>query len=170
MRPWILVSGAVLVAGIAFSGWKLAPQFQAAPVKQPIAFSHKRHAAEGLTCVNCHKGAEKGPYATLPPGKFCLKCHAEANGTSPEEPKVRQYTEGGKDIPWVQVNRMPGHVYFSHAAHVNYAKMDCAECHGDMKDRTEPVMASQVTHLTMARCMECHLEKGVSNDCLRCHK
>lgn len=165
-----MIVGVLLAGGAGASAWKMGPRLKASPAAQPLAFSHKRHTAEGLTCANCHKGAEKGSHATLPAGKFCLKCHAEANGTSPEEPKVREYTRGGKDIPWVQVNRLPGHVYFSHAAHVTYARMDCAECHGDMKERETPVTASQVGHLDMDRCMECHREKGVSNDCLRCHK
>ena len=179
MRMWLIMLGVFLAAGIGILArregpWKhpeaSLPWKHAQPVVQPIAFNHKRHLAEGLSCKDCHKRAETGPHATIPPVKACMLCHSEAKGTDPEEAKVRAFAEAGHDIPWIQVNRLPGHVYFSHAAHVGYAKMDCAECHGDMKDRTEPVTVSQIGHLTMDRCMTCHQSKGVSLDCLRCHK
>lgn len=137
---------------------------------QPIAFDHARHHAEDLGCLDCHKTAETGPYASLPRIASCLLCHQEPKGESAEEARVREYAERKEEIPWVQVNRMPGHVYFSHAVHVKLAKMDCAECHGDMSVAKEPVTVSQVEHLTMRSCMECHSEKGASNDCLACHK
>lgn len=140
------------------------------PIVQPIAFDHARHGAEDLGCLDCHKTAETSPHASLPLIASCLLCHAEPKGESPEEAKVREYAERREEIPWVQVNRMPGHVYFSHAVHAKLAKMDCAECHGDMSSAKEPVTVSQVGHLTMRRCMECHFEKGASNDCLACHK
>jgi c(7)-type cytochrome triheme protein len=99
-----------------------------------------------------------------------MLCHTDAQGRHPDEPKIREYAGRSEAIPWVQVNRVVGHVYFSHAAHVVYAKMECAECHGEMKDKTEPVTTPQVAHLDMTRCMACHEERGASNDCLRCHK
>lgn len=142
----------------------------ASDVTQPLAFNHKRHIEEGMSCLDCHKGADQRAEAGFPPIRSCLLCHSEAKGTHPDEPKIREFAERKESIPWIRVNRMPGHVYFSHAAHVAYAKMDCRECHGEMKDRTEPVTRSQVDHLNMNRCMACHDSKGVSTDCLRCHK
>jgi hypothetical protein len=123
-----------------------------------------------LTCNDCHKQAAVGAHATFPTVKACLLCHKEAKGTNPEEPKIRKYADEGHEIPWEQVNRLPGHVYFSHVAHVKYAKMECITCHGEMKDRNEPVSVPQIDHLTMNACMACHKEKGVSTDCLLCHK
>jgi len=137
---------------------------------QPIAFDHARHHAEDLGCLDCHGTAESSPYAALPKIASCLLCHEEPKGDSPEEARVREFAERKEEIPWIQVNRMPGHVYFSHAVHVKLAKMDCAECHGDMSAATAPVSTSQIGHLTMRRCMECHAETGASNDCLACHK
>lgn len=171
MNKKIIGTAAVIIIALVGGGaWALTVFFSPRPVVQPIAFNHKRHMEEDMSCTDCHKTVDKSPYAGFPTVEACMLCHAEAKGEHPDEPKVREYAEAGKEIPWVQVNRMEGHVYFYHAAHVNYAKMDCKECHGDMKERTEPVTSSQVSHLTMNQCMSCHAEKHVSNDCLKCHK
>jgi menaquinone reductase, multiheme cytochrome c subunit len=139
-------------------------------VRQPVGFDHARHAQEDLACIDCHKTAESAPYASLPRNATCRLCHEEAKGESVDEARVREYLEKGHEIPWVQVNRLPGHVYFSHAMHVKLGKMECSACHGDMAAATEPVTSSQIDRLTMGRCMDCHFERGASNDCLACHK
>lgn len=155
-------------------------------LQQPLAFDHALHAKQGIACDDCHSKADEGPYATLPSLKQCLLCHAEeedgaAAADPPPDPAaaarlrelasaLRAYDEAGAGIPWLTVNRVAGHVYFSHVAHVRFAKMECAECHGDMAVASRPPPRSQVEHLTMARCMECHAERGASNDCLACHK
>ena len=139
-------------------------------IRQPIAFDHARHKDENLNCSDCHARAESTPYASLPGIKQCLLCHKEPQGENPEEPRIREYADRGEEIPWIQVNRLPGHVYFSHAMHVKLGGMQCADCHGDMAAQKEPVGASQIEHLTMSRCMQCHSERQASNDCLACHK
>ena len=137
---------------------------------QPIAFDHSVHAEEGLTCLECHTGADKGPYARLPAIQSCMLCHEEPQGEDPEELKVAAYAEDPGWIPWREVNRYAGHVYFSHEAHVRFAEMDCAECHGDVAALEEPLTESQLGPLTMTWCMDCHAERDVSNDCILCHK
>ena len=137
---------------------------------QPLRFSHAVHAEEDMACVDCHLRAEDGPYATTPGVATCMLCHEEAQGEDPEEPKVREYAESEQPIPWVRVNRVVGHVYFSHGVHVKLARLDCAQCHGDMAALEQPVTRSQVEWLTMDACMECHERSGASNDCLGCHK
>jgi menaquinone reductase, multiheme cytochrome c subunit len=156
----------ILATAMAATVWAQ----RSVPVVQPLFFSHQRHIAEGMNCVDCHRQADKGTHATLPPVKACLLCHAEAKGEHPDEPKIREYAERQEEIPWARVNRLPGHVYFSHVAHVGYAQMECATCHGEMKELQAPVTMSQIRHLDMRACMNCHEEKGASNDCLRCHK
>jgi hypothetical protein len=158
----------ILFLALAAAAWAL--RSEPAVYTQPIAFNHAIHTEEGLGCVDCHIGAEDGPYATMPRIQLCMLCHEEDQGEHPDEAKLREYAAGPGAIPWVRVNRMAGHVYFSHEAHVTYAEMDCAECHGDMEVLTEPVTTSQIEHLTMERCMDCHAERRVSNDCLLCHK
>ncbi|MBI4568836.1 MAG: cytochrome c3 family protein [Planctomycetes bacterium] len=160
----------VLVAGVAAASWLGGGGSEG--VVQPIAFNHQMHikGKEEMACKDCHRMVEKGPHATLPSVNQCMLCHEEAKGKHADEPKIRQYAEKKEEIPWVQVNHVVGHVYFSHAAHVSWAKIDCSECHGDMKNRTEPVTHPQVDHLNMDRCVACHEERGASNDCLTCHK
>jgi hypothetical protein len=169
MRTWWIPAAALAVAGGGLL-WAWAREESKEVVPQPMAFSHRRHVEEGLSCADCHPFADRKPRASLPTVRQCLLCHSEAKGTHPDEPKVREFAERKQEIPWAQVNRLPGHVYFSHAAHVKYARMDCAECHGDMKTSAEPVTVRQIARLDMAACIACHVQKGVGNDCLRCHK
>lgn len=139
-------------------------------IVQPLAFNHKLHMEQDVTCVECHLRAADGAIATLPPTRICMLCHEEPQGESPEEPRVREFAELGDYIPWIVVNKSVGHVYFSHEAHVTWGAMECNECHGDMGEETVPLVASQVEFLTMEACMDCHFERGASNDCLVCHK
>lgn len=170
MKLWIWALLVLLAMATAGAAWAFLLQSRPEPVVQPLAFNHKRHIEEDIACKDCHKRVEDSPHATFPKIRQCLLCHEEAKGTHPDEPKIREYAKEGREIPWIRVNRLPGHVYFSHEAHVRYAKLDCRECHGDMKQRTEPVTVSQIRHLDMDTCMRCHTENNVSNDCLRCHK
>ena len=139
-------------------------------VVQPLGFNHALHMEEDLTCLECHLHAADGPVATLPLTKVCMLCHEEPQGEDPEEPKVREFAEQGDFIPWTVVNVSDGHVYFSHEAHVTWAAMECDECHGDSASLTEPLTESQVEWMDMAVCMDCHTERGASNDCNLCHK
>lgn len=139
--------------------------------KQPLAFNHKAHIeAEDMECLDCHLFADKGPHATLPRLKNCADCHSEPQGEHPDEAKVREYMEAAKEINWVTVNRLPGHVYFSHRPHVVNAKMQCWDCHGDLRKVSRAVTRPDIHHLTMAKCMECHWEKKAANECSTCHK
>lgn len=169
--PLILLS-VILILAVGAGAAFLLLRPRSEPVTQPIKFNHKVHLDPkvDLTCAKCHTQVENGPHATMPTIKQCLMCHKEPQGESAEEAKIREYAKEGREIPWQQANRVVGHVYFSHAAHVKYGKMKCEECHGNTADRTEPVTESQIDHLTMAKCMQCHEEKKVSNDCLICHK
>ena len=140
-------------------------------VKQPLEFDHEAHIkAEEMDCTDCHRMAEKSPRAGLPLLKDCKDCHSEPQGKSPEEPKVREYLEAGKEIEWKTVNRLPGHVYFSHRAHVGIAEMKCWDCHRDMRKESKPVTRPDIGHLTMTRCIECHKEKKAELECTTCHK
>jgi hypothetical protein len=175
MKKILILLFLVLFLGAtgATAAWVYAQQNKVEPVVQPLSFNHKRHseADVGLSCKDCHKKAYDSPYATLPKWTVCKQCHEDVKGSSAEEAKLRDvYIKEKKEIPWIQVNRVVGHVYFSHAAHVKYGKMDCSECHGDMKSATEPVTVSQIGNLTMSACMKCHEERKASNDCLTCHK
>jgi hypothetical protein len=137
---------------------------------QPLGFSHKKHMAEDMACVECHLRVEEGALATLPPTKVCMLCHEEPQGEEPEEAKVREYADLGDYIPWKVFNRSEGHVFFSHEAHVVWGAISCEECHQDVRELDEPYTASDTDHLDMDACMDCHTERGTSNDCNLCHK
>jgi menaquinone reductase, multiheme cytochrome c subunit len=141
----------------------------AAPVTQPLEFNHERHMKADMECISCHASVEDRPLATLPTIDKCMECHEEARGTNPEEPKVRAFAARGEEIPWVRVNRLPGHVYFSHAAHVTLGELKCEQCHGDVA-AAAVAFATPNVHLDMEACMSCHDDTGANNGCLTCHK
>lgn len=139
------------------------------PSSQPIRFNHTLHVSNGLACDDCHAGARQAEKATLPGLETCLGCHQEALGSSPEEAKIRGFGRAGREIPWVQLTRVPSHVYFSHRRHVTLGGLACADCHGPMENRTEPPRRP-FRAMTMAACQGCHEQRKVSNDCNACHR
>jgi hypothetical protein len=122
-----------------------------------------------MKCLSCHPGAEEQALAQFPTVADCMDCHGKARGNHPDEPLVRQYSERKQDIPWVRVDRLPGHVYFPHGVHVTLAKMKCEECHLGILGATQPLVWPDI-HLTMEDCMRCHRERKASNQCKVCHK
>jgi len=72
-------------------------------------------------------------------------------------------------IPWEQVYAEPDYVFFPHRRHIAVAKLACAECHGDVRNMTEPVLRP-VVNQSMNWCMNCHQQKRASVDCIACHK
>lgn len=164
MRLLAVVCAAALVA----TG--VGPSALPPAVVQPIRFDHQKHVDEGMACTDCHSRAASAAKAGHPLIKTCALCHQEAKGESAEESKLREFIAAGRQVPWVRVNKLAGHVYFSHEAHVTWGGMECAECHGDMKSRNEPTVASQIDHLDMRACMECHEQRGAMNDCITCHQ
>lgn len=169
------MSRTIQLAGLATAAlllWSAASSCDRtmAQVAQPMAFSHAKHHEEEISCTECHIRAEEGQYATTPRIATCMLCHDEPKGESGKDQQVRDFAERGEEIPWVRVNRVEGHVYFSHAVHMVGGAMECADCHGDMTTIDEPVTSSQVDWLTMGACMDCHEQRGATNDCLACHK
>ena len=139
-------------------------------IAQPLPFNHKLHTAKDVACNYCHERVEKGARATIPNLAVCMSCHNQQLGKSAVESEVRAYAAAKREIPWVRFNKLPGHVYFSHRAHVKYGAIQCASCHGEMGSQVEPVTHSQIASLTMTRCIACHKERQASTDCLTCHK
>ena len=135
--------------------------------QQPIPFPHKTHLAKGAECTDCHETVERGPVAGIPSVKTCMVCHSQIATTKPLIKEVTSYSEKGIDIPWQRVYgfSQEAHVRFNHAPHIR-AKVDCAQCHGDLKQMT--VAERSVDH-TMGFCVNCHRQKSAPNDCLTCH-
>jgi hypothetical protein len=161
MTARMILARAVLA--IAFSAIVAA----AAQPQQPIAYSHQKHIALGLQCLDCHSMADIGPAATLPSVSKCMLCHTMAAADKPEVKKIAAYAAKGIEIPWVRVYGFEPHAFvrFNHAAHI-HAKVDCATCHGDM---TKVDTAQKLVNHDMGTCLSCHRQKGAPQDCATCH-
>ena len=132
--------------------------------------NHAKHVALNMECTGCHSGARERVYATLPSIKKCALCHKLDRDYPPTPTELAKHIETGEEIPWIRVNRIPGHVYFSHVAHVKYGEISCGKCHGDMKDSVHPAERPLVQPPNMSACIDCHQRRQVSTDCLTCHK
>lgn len=134
---------------------------------QPIAYTHKVHLANGMDCTNCHTNVESGPVAGIPSIKLCMMCHQAVATDKPEIKKMAALYARGEDIQWQRVyDYSPtAHVQFNHAPHVR-AKVECAICHGDMRQRT---VAVRTVNMDMGFCVNCHKLKKVSVECITCH-
>jgi len=130
---------------------------------QPILFSHKIHAGDNqIDCKYCHLGVSASKHAGIPPVYVCMNCHTAVRsgrntGTS-EIAKIYSSIETGKPIQWTRVHNLPDHSYFNHAQHVVAGKLQCEQCHGDVKtmDRIR-----QVQPLSMGWCIDCHRKTQV---------
>ena len=160
MTRYLAPAGVALVVA---TGWILV--LPPAPVAQPIAFSHAKHAP--MACAVCHRGVETAARAGLPAASLCAKCHASipggATGTAGGD-----VGQSGR-IAWVRVTRVPDHTMFSHRRHVALGRLDCASCHADIGLRASPPVRQPV-RLDMDACLSCHQREGASEDCAACHR
>jgi hypothetical protein len=134
---------------------------------QPIAFTHKVHLANGMECANCHTNVEKGAIAGIPDIRLCMTCHQVVATDKPEIKKMAALFASGQDIQWQRVyNYSPTlHVKFNHAPHIRNG-VECATCHGDMRQQTQAVRA---VNINMGFCINCHKSRKVSAECATCH-
>lgn len=183
-------------------GWVLFPKALYSQKKQPIDFNHTLHnGLVGNGCESCHFFREDGTYSGVPKLAQCIECHEEAQGGDPEEIKfVEQYVQKKIEVPWLVYARQPDCVFFSHAAHVKTANMNCATCHGPIgeSEHMKPYRQNRITgysrdiggeniggfrkntwdRMKMDDCSECHLKEKVSpgsvqtqkEGCFVCHK
>jgi hypothetical protein len=151
--------------GLLLFQWILAGN----PGEQPIEYNHAVHIESGLECTECHAGAQDQARATLPTLDTCLLCHSEPLTESPEEEKIVALAAAGQEAPWIQLTRVPGHVYFSHRRHVALGELECSQCHGPMETLTRPP-ERPFRALDMDDCMECHEQRSIRNDCNDCHR
>lgn len=137
--------------------------------EQPIKFSHKLHAGDNeIACQYCHSSVEKSRHAGIPSVNICMNCHkgiqkgpqygeteiAKIYKAAGYDPQSGSYDESKQNpLKWIKVHNLPDHVYFNHSQHVVVGKIDCATCHGDLKNMT---VAEQKAPLTMRWCVDCH--------------
>jgi len=143
--------------------------------EQPIKFSHKVHAGDNaIACQYCHNSVEKSRHAGIPTVNVCMNCHKgiSTGPTTGEKEISKIYAAAGFDaknqkfdeskanpIKWIKVHNLPDHVYFNHSQHVVVGGIDCAQCHGNVKEMT---VAEQKAPLTMKWCIECHRKTEVA--------
>jgi menaquinone reductase, multiheme cytochrome c subunit len=179
---WLFIIGLAIGLG---AGWLLLPELLYSEQEQPMDFNHAIHAEDAeMSCEDCHVFREDGSFAD---------CHDEALGESESERRlVDEYVVPDVEIPWLIYSRQPQNVYFSHAAHVQLAEIECRRCHGDqgvsetlttletnrISTYSRRIWGSRISgggsepwdSMKMNDCSDCHAERGVKDHCLMCHK
>jgi len=158
----ILISAFVITEITVVEAKNLGRQPGYAP-DQPILFSHKIHAGDNKTdCKYCHTTVTESKHAGIPSVNLCMNCHTAVrsgrNTGTVEIEKIYKALETGKPVEWIRVHNLPDHTYFNHAQHVSAGKVQCEQCHGDVKtvDRIQ-----QVQQLSMGWCIDCHRKTQV---------
>ena len=132
----------------------------------PFQFSHKKHGGTGLQCVFCHETALTAERATFPVEEKCMACHAVVKKDSDAIQQLAAIPKDSRIVPEKTVYKLPEFVNFSHARHTG-AKIDCAQCHGD-------VFQMEVVELKlpmrMKACVDCHKANSAPITCTTCHE
>lgn len=137
---------------------------------QPIQFNHQKHVKDvELECSTCHEYYSTGASSGLPSLSTCQGCHEEAQGDSAEEQKLLKLIASDPKASFNKLFRLPDHAYYSHRRHVGAAGLQCETCHGPIAETVAPPRYPLV-RITMATCINCHVEKNVKNDCTNCHR
>lgn len=163
---FIAGAGIVLVLGL----FAVLLSTQAAPA-QPFPFPHDVHVQNGVSCLYCHPGANRGVTAGLPTRQKCLGCHNNINATTPALQEFAKYAQDNAEFTWVPVAILPEFVFFNHQPHIN-ARVDCANCHGDV---SKMKAAEPQKYMDMGYCLSCHKHQKPDqfialSDCATCHR
>jgi glucose dehydrogenase len=135
------------------------------PIAQPIAFSHRRHVQAGFQCDTCHQAVGTSGKMQVPAAAECMTCHATIKHDSPSIQKLIELRADDRLLAWKPVYRLPDFVYFSHQKHLD-AHVECAVCHGDVKDRDQLWQEKEVS---MVACVNCHKLRNAPVNCDLCH-
>lgn len=176
-------------------GWIAFPRALYRAENQPLQYNHKLHASEkiGSKCEECHSLAADGSFH-LPTLDACAGCHSEpVTKNASEKLLVEQYVKQNRQVPWLVYARQPDNARFSHAIHLQRAKIQCVTCHGD-HGKTESLRPYQENRISgysrdiwgpsisrfavdykhpamkMDDCVACHRQNRVESSCLDCHK
>jgi hypothetical protein len=175
-------------------GWVIFPQVLYSQKKQPVDFNHVLHNEEVEDdCESCHFFREDGTFSGVPKLSQCIDCHEEVNGEDPEEEKfVNEYVAKDREVPWLIYSRQPSNVFFSHAAHVKMAQMDCVTCHGNIGESenlkvyeenrisgySRDIWGKNIAgfkrntwdRMKMDDCSECHQKENANQNSVQTHK
>ncbi|HKY70851.1 MAG TPA: cytochrome c3 family protein [Nitrospira sp.] len=135
--------------------------------RQPIAFSHARHAGDlRIDCLYCHRAASVSTAAGIPSMRTCIGCHQNVARDSPEIRALAASWETQQPVEWVRLHRLPDFVYFTHERHLE-SGLSCVTCHGHVENMS---LTPRAASFEMGWCVSCHVAQGVSRDCWTCHK
>jgi hypothetical protein len=176
--PVIGLGVALVMALVAFfiisAWWSMPPAvlgFGDGP-EQPVAFPHTVHVNQaGIDCQFCHRTVSTDAAASVPAVQQCLFCHdfGRIDGRLAANPaaatEIAKFMDGTQPINWVRVHRVPDHVHFVHAPHIQRG-ISCATCHGDVASME---VVQQVRNLKMRDCVDCHRDNNAPTDCAACH-
>jgi hypothetical protein len=175
-------------------GWVIFPQVLYSQKKQPVDFNHVLHNEDVEDdCESCHFFREDGTFSGVPKLSQCIDCHEEVNGEDPEEEKfVNEYVAKEREVPWLIYSRQPSNVFFSHAAHVKMAQMDCVTCHGNIGESenlkvyeenrisgySRDIWGKNIAgfkrntwdRMKMDDCSECHQKENANQNSVQTHK
>ena len=175
-------------------GWVIFPQVLYSQKKQPVDFNHVLHNEEVEDdCESCHYFRDDGTFSGVPKLSQCIDCHEEVNGEDPEEEKfVNEYVAKDREVPWLIYSRQPSNVFFSHAAHVKMAQMDCVTCHGNIGESenlkvyeenrisgySRDIWGKNIAgfkrntwdRMKMDDCSECHQKENANQNSVQTHK
>jgi hypothetical protein len=158
---------ATVVVGVSLRTHGAAPEPASPDSSGTVSFDHTIHAGEyGMPCLSCHVYAAQSSSAGLPSARKCMGCHKFAAKDKPAVQALAALFEKGEAPRWQRVTRLPDFIYFSHRMHVR-SKIDCAQCHGDVKAMHTVRM---VVNMNMGFCIDCHSEHNATVDCVACHK
>src|SRR5690606_33804093 len=119
-----------------------------------------------VDCHYCHRYARQSPVAGVPSMAICQTCHQSLKVHSSGAAALQAYWDQQEPIPWVRLQRLPDHVYFTHEMHL-LAGLSCESCHGDAERMSGTPRAPTYE---MGWCLTCHQQRGASMDCWVCHK
>jgi Zn ribbon nucleic-acid-binding protein len=106
-----------------------------------------------------------GEKMEIPGVAECMVCHGSMPPASPATRKLAQLAEANQLISWTRLYRLPDFVFFSHRKHAA-AKVDCAVCHGPVKERQ---ILWQEKEISMVACVDCHRLRKAPLSCDLCH-
>ncbi len=161
-------------------GWVVFPKLLYSQKQQPIDFNHALHV--GLVddgCASCHFFRPDGSFSGVPRLAQCTACHEAPQGESENEARfIAEYVAKNREVPWLVYSRQPDCVFFSHAAHLNMAKMDCVTCHGPIgeSEHLKPYEANRITGYSrdiwgknIAGFKKNPWDRMKMDDCANCH-
>ncbi len=166
-------SGYSSLTGVKPGGaWPALPGRLKGPA-QPIFYRHDVHAGQyRIPCLYCHNNAANSWTAMLPSLSTCMGCHLitsapdTAGNPNPEIAKLRDAYTKGQTVAWARVYKIPEYAHFPHMRHVA-AGLACQTCHGNIQQMPRVFAAVNVN--SMGWCTSCHMKRGVTRDCTRCH-